>query len=48
MALSSEVEAMPRPDNVVVARLPDESEVMSWVGPDCAALLAAEVIPGAV
>ena len=43
--LISAVDAIPSPASVEVARLPPASEVTIWVGPDCAALLAAEVMP---
>jgi hypothetical protein len=33
------------PDRVVVARLPELSDVTIWVGPTCAARLAAEAMP---
>jgi hypothetical protein len=44
----SVVEARPRLDTVAVARLPVESEVTISVGPVCAVLLAADVMPAIV
>jgi len=43
-----DVVARPSPAAVLVARLPEASEVTICVGPVCAARLAAEMIPGIV
>lgn len=48
IAAMSDCVAKPRLDSEAVARLPALSEVTTWVGPDCAARLAAEVMPGMV
>src|SRR5262249_16128095 len=47
IALISVKDASPRPAGVLVARLPAASDVTICNGPLCAALLAADVMPGA-